>query len=190
MQPSPNHALQRTRAAVTPAASDLRLAPTTQRSRQPRGSLSLGSLGVATRAVRTTLLSLGLIALVLHASGADAPANWKRFLDTPLVDDWQPVFGAALTYPARPAETWAQKLIEFQRVISKSTGGQHIPIYLSPELAATQLPALPEQNRIGVPLSHVPIIEALKFITGVTKTQMTVTDRGILLDLGSTPKPK
>ena len=43
---TPNHALQRTRAAVTPAASGLRLAPATQRSRQPRGSLSLGSLGV------------------------------------------------------------------------------------------------------------------------------------------------
>ena len=45
--PRPNHALQRTGAAVTPAASSLRLAPTTQRSRQPRGSLSLRSLGVS-----------------------------------------------------------------------------------------------------------------------------------------------
>ena len=43
---TPNHALQRTGAAVTPAASCLRLSPTTQRSRQPRPSLSLGSLGV------------------------------------------------------------------------------------------------------------------------------------------------
>ena len=43
--PTPNHALQRTRAAVTPAASGLRLSPTAQRSRQPRRSLSLGSLG-------------------------------------------------------------------------------------------------------------------------------------------------
>jgi len=38
--------------------------------------------------VRTALLSLGLIALVLHASGADIPADWKRLLETPLVDDW------------------------------------------------------------------------------------------------------
>ena len=45
---TPNHALQRTRAAVTPAASDLRLSPTAQRSRQPRGSLSLGSLAAST----------------------------------------------------------------------------------------------------------------------------------------------
>ena len=44
---TPNHALQRTRAAVTPAASGLRLSPATQRSRQPRGSLSLGSLAVS-----------------------------------------------------------------------------------------------------------------------------------------------
>ena len=46
-KPTPNHALQRTRAAVTPAASGLPPSPpATQRSRQPRGSLSLRSLGV------------------------------------------------------------------------------------------------------------------------------------------------
>ncbi len=42
----------------TPAASGLRLAPTTQRSRQPRGSLSLRSLGVSLAPfVNDTLLS-------------------------------------------------------------------------------------------------------------------------------------
>ena len=46
---SPNHALQRTAPAVTLAASCLRLSPTAQPSRQPPPSLSLGSLGVATR---------------------------------------------------------------------------------------------------------------------------------------------
>ena len=46
MTATPNHALQRTRAAVTPAASSLPPSPpATQRSRQPRGSLSLRSLG-------------------------------------------------------------------------------------------------------------------------------------------------
>ena len=45
-QPSPNHALQRTGAAVTPAASAATFPPAVQRSRQPRRSLSLGSLGV------------------------------------------------------------------------------------------------------------------------------------------------
>ena len=52
-EPSPNHVLQRTAPRVTPAASCLRLSPTTQRSRQPRGSLSLRSLGVATRPSNT-----------------------------------------------------------------------------------------------------------------------------------------
>ena len=42
---SANHALQRTAPRVTVAASSLRLSPAAQRSRQPRGSLSLGSLG-------------------------------------------------------------------------------------------------------------------------------------------------
>ena len=45
----PNHALQRTGAAVTPAASATAFPPTVQRSRQPRRSLSLRSLGVSTR---------------------------------------------------------------------------------------------------------------------------------------------
>jgi len=48
---TPEQALQRTGAAVKPAASCLRLSPTAQRSRQPRRSLSLGSLGDATRAL-------------------------------------------------------------------------------------------------------------------------------------------
>ena len=39
------YVLQRTGTAVTPAVSCLCLYPTTQRSRQPRRSLSLGSLG-------------------------------------------------------------------------------------------------------------------------------------------------
>jgi hypothetical protein len=50
---TPNHALQRTAPAVTLAASSLRLSPTAQPSRQPPPSLSLGSLGVATRTVTT-----------------------------------------------------------------------------------------------------------------------------------------
>ena len=48
---TPNQALQRTGAAVTPAASAAAFPPATQRSRQPRRSLSLGSFGVATRVV-------------------------------------------------------------------------------------------------------------------------------------------
>jgi hypothetical protein len=49
MPTSPNHALQRTRGSVTPAASSLRLSPTTQQSRPSRVSLSLGSLGASAR---------------------------------------------------------------------------------------------------------------------------------------------
>jgi hypothetical protein len=44
-----NQALQRTRSAVTLAASCRRLSPTTQPARQLRESLSLGSFGDATR---------------------------------------------------------------------------------------------------------------------------------------------
>ena len=51
---APNHALQRTGARVTPAASCLRLSPAAQRSRHARPSLSLGSLG----RLRTSFLKL------------------------------------------------------------------------------------------------------------------------------------
>ena len=49
----PNQALQRTRVSVTPAASSLRLSPTTQQSRPSRVSLSLRSLGVLAPLPRT-----------------------------------------------------------------------------------------------------------------------------------------
>ena len=51
---TPNQALQRTRSAVTLAASSLRLSPATQPARQLRESLSLGSLGVSSRFFRFT----------------------------------------------------------------------------------------------------------------------------------------
>ena len=72
---TPNHALQRTRAAVTPAASGLRLSPAAQRSRQPRGSLSLGSLAVATRIVRTTLQIFLCAACFLAGACASQPTR-------------------------------------------------------------------------------------------------------------------
>ena len=54
---TPNHALQRTAPAVTLAASSLRLSPTTQPSRQPPPSLSLGSLGAFAHQSRAMSIS-------------------------------------------------------------------------------------------------------------------------------------
>ena len=53
---TPNHALQRTGAAVTAPASCLRLSPAAQGPRQPRRSLSLGSLGVMNRIFQIAVL--------------------------------------------------------------------------------------------------------------------------------------
>src|SRR5690349_14672139 len=94
--------------------------------------------------MRTFLLALGFFAATSHLDAAEALSEWENLLETPLVDEWLPIFGAALTQPARPAETWAQKFAEFERIIPKSTGGKRVPIYLSPEVAATLLPAVPE----------------------------------------------
>ena len=49
MTATPNQALQRTAPALTLAASTPAFPPTMQPARQPPQSLSLGSLGVATR---------------------------------------------------------------------------------------------------------------------------------------------
>ena len=61
---TPNHAL-RTAPCVTAPASCLRLSPTAQGPRQPRRSLSLGSLGV--------MRALPLLAALMVAGCSDAP---------------------------------------------------------------------------------------------------------------------
>ena len=73
MTATPNHALQRTAPAVTLAASCLRLSPAMQPARQPPPSLSLGSLGVATRTVKTSLLAVLLLLMALPVTRAQAP---------------------------------------------------------------------------------------------------------------------
>ena len=68
---SPNHALQRTRSAVTLAASCRRLSHTTQPARQLRESLSLGSFGESTPMnllLRTSFLWVTLL-LTIPAIG-------------------------------------------------------------------------------------------------------------------------
>ena len=49
---SPNHALQRTGVAVTPRASAAAFPPAMHGPRQPRPSLSLGSLGASAHTVK------------------------------------------------------------------------------------------------------------------------------------------
>ena len=81
---TPNHALQRTRPAVTPAASCLRLSPTAQRSRQPGESLSLGSLGVATRIVRTKPIITFLAAILILGASCRADVTFDDLFHIPL----------------------------------------------------------------------------------------------------------
>jgi len=133
--------------------------------------------------MKSGLLVLCFSALIVTANAKDASSDWKHLLDMPLAEEWQDIFGVSLSHPARPAETWAQKLSEFERVVSKSTGGQRLPVFLSPELAATTLPAIQQQKRIGTPLSRVPIGEAIKYLASLARLKMTITDHGILLEL-------
>ena len=86
---SPNHALQRTGAAVTPAASTAAFPPATQRSRQPRRSLSLRSLGdsayfTSNVMINKTLILIAALASILvfplHAQ-SDALRELKRLQD-------------------------------------------------------------------------------------------------------------
>ena len=73
--------------------------------------------------------------------------------------------------------------MELQRCIHASTAHKPIPIFLAPKLAATKLPAIPKQERIGLPMRSVPIGEALKYIANLGNLDMRITDAGILLDL-------
>jgi len=65
----PNRALQRTRSAVTAAASGLRLAATTQPPRQLRASLSLPSLGASTRDLCNRMCHRNLSLVTLASLG-------------------------------------------------------------------------------------------------------------------------
>ena len=66
MAATPNHALQRTAPCVTAPASAAAFPPAMQVPRRTPRSLSLGSLGVATRAMQTVLLSIGMTVLLLR----------------------------------------------------------------------------------------------------------------------------
>jgi hypothetical protein len=150
--------------------------------------LALGSPAfagyIADPTVRTALLFSAFVALVLcFSSAADIELAWKPLLTQPLRDEWQHIFGVSLNHPARPAETWAQKLAAFDRVVRAAQPNQpSVPIFLSADLLVLQLPAIAEeQRRIGIPLVRVPLLEALRLITSLTDTRYEVTDYGILI---------
>src|SRR5439155_7265772 len=81
--PSPNHALQRTAPCVTAPASTAAFPPTMQVPRRTPRSLSLGSLGVATRVVFSAaifrvlanLMSATLYPVVALPSRTPSPAR-------------------------------------------------------------------------------------------------------------------
>ena len=75
MTATPNHALQRTAPAVTLAASAAAFPPTVQPARQPPPSLSLGSLGAATRIVRTAPQILLCAAFLFVGACASHPTR-------------------------------------------------------------------------------------------------------------------
>ena len=84
MTATPNHALQRTAPAVTLAASAAAFPPTMQPARQPPPSLSLGSLGVATRSMSIRYIVFALtLALAVIARAVDKPFVVMRELPWP-----------------------------------------------------------------------------------------------------------
>lgn len=128
------------------------------------------------------LLLILSLCCTLQLHGAESAKKWKLALKRAMVDEWQPLFGIDALRPARPAETWAQKMVVVQELIVKSTG-VHVPIFLSPELASTELPAIEQQEGLGVPIRHVAVGEVIRFLANTGGLRMTETDSGILLEL-------
>ena len=88
--PSPNHALQRTRLAVTPPASTAAFPPAMQASRLHGASLSLGSLGVATRTMLRTLL---IFLFAVSAFGSEpAKESPVKLLESRIKEEGEVVF--------------------------------------------------------------------------------------------------
>ncbi|MFA6563573.1 MAG: hypothetical protein WCV00_16830 [Verrucomicrobiia bacterium] len=143
-----------------------------------------------------TLLLLAM-AWAAAASAADGEGKWKQLLDTKLVDEWQPIFIDAYVdpehgRPPRPAETLAQKMIAFNKVIAKSTGGQTVPIYLSPEAATVQYPKQekPRGVQIMIAIVSVSLRDTLRYVTDISGVRFKITDEGILIFVPPKPAKK
>ena len=89
MTATPNHALQRTGVAVTAPASAAAFPPAMQGPRQPRPSLSLGSLGDFTPSVCKMrfliLIAASILAVGCSRSGTwtDDPKTWTQVIGNP-----------------------------------------------------------------------------------------------------------
>ena len=157
---TPNHALQRTGVAVTARASAAAFPPALHGPRQPRPSLSLGSLGVSSRLVKSApLLRLisGIIALSFAGCVIPIPHTSYRFLamDGRVVDSRsrQPVAGALIALHAHPTT----------KTKSDANGCFHFPDYhnfhlgLAPGICAYSWPSGQHWNQI-LDISH-PLYE-------------------------------
>ena len=125
MTATPNHALQRTRAAVTPAASGLRLAPAAQRSRQPRGSLSLGSLGH----MSTRILFLAVLVSLMAGCVCDFEGVETQRVAVRDVSD-RALAAFVRTYPGEAVEqvethTFKRKIVSYTVTFRRADSSSH-----------------------------------------------------------------
>jgi hypothetical protein len=119
---TPNHALQRTRAAVTAPASCPRLSPTAQGPRQPRVSLSLGSLGALAHLLRTMRYKVCSEFRALAVCHASYSASVTSFASRPrgfATEPMQPRFGVSFC-PASRQSGGFWSLLTSMRSLSSS----------------------------------------------------------------------
>ena len=126
MTATPNHALQRTRAAVTPAASGPPPSPpATQRSRQPRGSLSLRSLGhMSTRILFLAALVSLMAGCVCNFEGVET----QRVAVRDVSDRALAAF--VRTYPGEAVEqvethTFKRKIVRYTVTFQRAGSSSH-----------------------------------------------------------------
>jgi hypothetical protein len=110
----------------------------------------------------------------------DKQPSWKDLLE---VDIDRPF--AALHIDERietPDETWATKLISFQKEIPKTSSSKELPIFLEVGLANTVVPGWESKRILGASLRKIPALTCLKFLKILWRIDYKITNDFILLN--------
>ena len=170
MRPAtPNHALQRTAPAVTLAAPPPSPA---QPSRQPPPSLSLGSLGVATRIVKHIVFVIATLALVT-LTFAGPPSRTQQ-----LLSDYETVRRSLqfILGPIGEAGVTSSTEASFRRMLRASSAAHDCSKLLSDATTAGQLYGL-----LGLKLLNDPRYATFAPRYKASRSQVSVTGGCVIM---------
>jgi hypothetical protein len=122
-----------------------------------------------------------LLSITLVSAFAN-PAQWNERLERPVSDEWLQIMGYGLEQNSeRPAETLAAKIAAIQELLFEESG-QRLPIFIPPSFGVSIIEAIPESDepRVGLPLSNVPVGEALRYIADLNHCEISVSEVGVI----------